>query len=171
MELENEIDLDNEIELDNEIDLDNEIELQNINKLDQFNRRIEFLLDEFIKSYVMVRMNPNNDDVQQRYENVTSNITKLQGNLFSMSNNIKIKINNINEKLLKLDVLIKEERDKNKKLRKQLGMLEDQNISASEMITDYGKIYDRNYLRNWGLFISTIICIYTIRSMYSNPIV
>ena len=88
-----------------------------------------------------------------------------------MSNNIKIKINNINEKLLKLDVLIKEERDKNKKLRKQLGMVEEQNISASEMITDYGEIYDRNYLRNWGLFISTIICIYTIRSMYSNPIV
>jgi hypothetical protein len=88
-----------------------------------------------------------------------------------MSNNIKIKINNINEKLLKLDVLIKEEKDKNKKLKKQLGMVEGQNISASEMITDYGEIYDRNYLRNWGLFISTIICIYTIRSMYSNPIV
>jgi len=171
MEFENAI----ENEIENEIDLDNEIELQNINlnykrpqryinKLDQFNRRIEFLLDEFIKSYVMARMYPNNEDVQQRYENVTSNITKLQGNLFSMSNNI-------NEKLLKLDVLIKEEKGKNKKLRKQLGMVEDQNISASEMITDYGQIYDRNYLRNWGLFISTIICIYTIRSLYNNPIV
>jgi hypothetical protein len=141
------------------------------NKLDQINKRIDFLLDEFIKKYVMANMNPNNEEMRRRSENVNSNIIEINDKLFSMSNDIKFNIDIINKELFKLDVLIKEERKKNKKLRKELGMVEDQNISASEMITDYGEIYDRNYLRNWGLFISTIICIFTIRSIYNNRIV
>lgn len=142
-----------------------------VNELEQFNIRIEFLLDEFIKNYVIARMNPNNEDLQKIYKNITSNISQLQGKIFSISNEIQNNTNNINEKLTELDVLIRREKGKNKNLRKQLGMVENQNISASEMITDYGEIYDRNYLRNWGLFISTIICIFTMRSMYNNPIV
>jgi len=166
------------MELENKMELENEninfnykkLEEYN-NKLEQINKIIDFLLDEFIKNYVMGSMNPNNEEMTRRYENVVSNITQLNEELFSMSTDIKINIDIINKELFKLDLLIKEERKQNRKLRKQLGMVEDQNISSSEMITDYGKIYDRNYLRNWGLFISTIICIFAIRSIYNNRIV
>ena len=166
------MELENEIELENKnINLNYKKPQKYINTVEQFNRNMEFLLDEFVKIYVIARMNPNDEEVQQRYENITSNISKLQGNLFSMSNDIQMNINNINKQNLQLNVLIREERNKNNNLRKQLGMVESQNISASEMNINYGEIYDRNYLRNWGLFISTIICIFSIRSMYYNRIV
>jgi len=64
-----------------------------------------------------------------------------------------------------------EERDKNKKLRQKLGMVEDKNNSSLEMINDYKEIYQINYLRNWALFLSTIICIFTIKTIYKNPVV
>jgi hypothetical protein len=166
MELENEM----ELEIGNEY-LYYEKPEKYINRVDQFNKRMEFLLDEFIKNYVIARMNPNNEDLQRIYENVNSNIRKLNGKLFTMSNSIQNNINNINKKLTELDVLIRRQKSKNKNIRKQLGMVESQNISASEMNIDYGEIYDRNYLRNWGLFISTIICIFSIKSIYDNRIV
>jgi hypothetical protein len=39
------------------------------------------------------------------------------------------------------------------------------------MINDYREIYDIKYLRNWGLFLSTIICIYTISVVYKKQVV
>lgn len=142
-----------------------------INKLDELNGTMELLLDELKKLYVMTNMDPDNEDIKAKYENTISNINLTQAKLFSMSTDIQGNVNNVNKKLSHLDRLIRTERDRNKKLKEKLGMVENKNNSALEMISDYKELYNIQYLRNWALFLSTIICIFTIRTVYKSPVV
>ena len=139
-----------------------------INKINELNGGVNLLLDEFKRIYIIAKMHPNNEDVQQRYQNMITNINQLQSKLFSMSNNVQVNIDDMNKELLKIDLLIRMEREKNDGLKRKLGMLEDKNNSSSEMISDFNFIYNMNYLRNWGLFLSTFVCLFAINSVYKK---
>lgn len=142
-----------------------------INKLDEFNGGMELLLDDFNKLYVTARLDPENEDIQAKYQDIISNINQLQLKLFPLSNDIQGNIDDINKNLSELDRLITIERDKNKKLKKKLGIIEDKHNSSLEMISDYREMYEIKYLRNWALFLSTIICIFTISTLYKKSVV
>ena len=160
------------MELENEnIDLNLKKPEEYINKLDELSGGVNLLLDEFKKIYIIAKMHPNNEDIQDRYQDMISNINQLQAKMFSVSNDVQVNINDINQKMLSLNLMIEKERNKNKELRKKLGMVEHKNNAASEMISDYREVYDIKYLRNWALFLSTIICIFAISSVYKKPIV
>lgn len=160
------------MELENEnIDLNLKKPEEYINKLDELSGGVNLLLDEFKKIYIIAKMHPNNEDIQDRYQDMISNINQLQAKMFSVSNDVQVNINDINQKMLSLNLMIEKERNKNKELRKKLGMVEHKNNSASEMISDYREVYDLKYLRNWALFLSTIICIFAISSVYKKPVV
>ena len=139
-----------------------------INKINELNGSINLLLDEFKKIYVMANMHPSNEEIQQRYQNMNSSIEEIQAKLFSILNNIQVDINELNKKLFELNILIKKEREINREFKLKLGIVEDKNNAASEMISDYKQMYNINYLRNWSLFLSTIICIFAIKSIYKN---
>jgi hypothetical protein len=100
------------------------------------------------------------------FQNIKGNITNLNSELFMLSNNVQSNTDGINKKLFELDVLIKEEKRKNKLLKKKLGIVEHKNSAASELISDYMNIYDIGYLRNWGLFFGIIIAITAISRVY-----
>jgi hypothetical protein len=160
------------MELENEdINLNFKNPDEYINKLDELNGGMEMLLDELTKLYVMTKMDPYNEDIKAKYQDTISNINLIQSKLFSMANDIQGNVDVMNKKLSELDRLITIERDKNKKLRKKLGMVEDKQNSSFEMISDYKEIYQIKYLRNWALFLSTIICIFTINTIYKKPVV
>lgn len=142
-----------------------------INKLDEFNGGMDLLLDEFKKIHVTAKLDPENEDIQAKYQDIISNINQLQLKLFPVSNDIQANSDDMNKKLSELDRLIRIERDKNKKLRKKLGMVENKQNSSLEMISDYKEIYEIKYLRNWAIFLSTIICIFTISTVYKKPVV
>lgn len=142
-----------------------------INKLDELNGVLDLLLDELKKLYVTRKMDPDNKDIQAKYDDTISNINLTQSKLLSLSIDIQANTDIINKELSNLDRLIRIERDRNKKLKTQLGMVENKNNSALEMINDYKEIYNIKYLRNWALFLSTIICIFTINSVYKKPVV
>ena len=142
-----------------------------INKINEYNGRVNVVLDEFQQVYIMSKMYPANEEVQERYENVISNIEKLQSDLFNMTNNIQVDVNEVNKNLLEINTLINIEKIKNEKLKKLLGYVEGSNNSSQEMISDYKKIYNINYLRNWSLFLSTILCIIVINMVYKKNMV
>ena len=56
-------------------------------------------------------------------------------------------------------VLEKDNREKkrNRELKRKLGIVESEINSSNEMISDFNEMYDTDYLRNWGLFLSTIV--------------
>lgn len=139
-----------------------------INELDELKDIINSLLDELKKNYVAAKMDPDNEDIQLQYQDVISNIKQMELKLFSLSNDIEANTDELNKQLRNLDRLISIERDRNKQLRKKLGMVAEKNNSALEMISDYKELYNIQYLRNWALFLSTVICIFTINTVYKN---
>ena len=74
----------------------------------------------------------------------------------------------LNKKLFTLDILIRREKERNKELKRKLGIVEHKNNASSEMISNYKEMYDSGYLRNWGLLLSIFVGIFTIKNVYSN---
>lgn len=136
--------------------------------LNELNGKVDLILDEFKKVYVISKMNPANEEYQQQYANMVAGINQIQSKLFSMSNDVQVNIENINKAMLSFDIEIRKEREKNKELKRKLGIVDNKTNAASEMINDYTQIYDERYLRNWALGLTTIICIITIGSIFKN---
>jgi len=148
---------------------------ENFMKPEQFNEKLEvlngsvnLLLDEFKKIYIISKMHPANQEYQQQYANMVAGLDQLQSKLFSASNDVQVNIDNINKAMIALDIHIRKEREKNRELKVKLGIIENKSNASSEMIDDYTQIYDKRYLRNWALGLSTIICIMTIGSLFKK---
>jgi len=137
-------------------------------KLDVLNGSVNLLLDEFKKIYIISKMHPANQEYQQQYANMVAGLDQLQSKLFSASNDVQVNIDNINKAMIALDIHIRKEREKNRELKVKLGIIENKSNASSEMIDDYTQIYDKRYLRNWALGLSTIICIMTIGSLFKK---
>lgn len=137
-------------------------------QLDVLNGSIELLLNEFKKAFVLSRMYPENQEVQQQFSNMENQMNTIKSKMFTTLNEVEVNIDELNKKLLKLNVEIKKERRQNSILKKKLGMLENESNAASEMINDYNLIYDQRYLRNWALGLSTVICIATIGILFKK---
>lgn len=137
-------------------------------KINQLDSGINLLLEEFKKLYVITKMNPNNEEYQTQYQNIINSLASILSKLFSISNDVQVNIDNINKKLFEFDALIKKERENNRELKIKIGIVENKTYAASEMISDYRDIYDERYLRNWSLFLSSIICLFTISIIYKK---
>ena len=129
------------------------------------------VLDDFKKLYILHNMNPTNQEYLQQYDNSVSSITQKLAELFTNSNNIQNETNSLSKRLLPLDKSIKAERSKNIRLKKQLGIVDNKTNAADEMISNYKEMYDNNYLRNWALFLTTLVGIYSIAIVFKKPIV
>lgn len=141
---------------------------QYIQKLDQLNGGVNLLLDEFKKIYIVSKMNPDIQEYQQQYANIISSINQIQSSLFTISNDVQVNIDEISQKMILLNVLIEKERVLNRKLKRNLGIIENNNSAFTEMIYNYKQIYNINYLRNWALFLSSVFCIITIGKVYKS---
>ena len=141
---------------------------QYVESLNTLNDSINLILDEFKNLYVITTMHPGNQEYLQLFENCKANINQIEAKLFTITNNIQSDTNKINSSLLEIDTSIKVERNTNKELKQKLGIIEHKNNSASEMIDNYKEMYDSNYLRNWSLSLSTILCIITIGIVYKK---
>ena len=135
-------------------------------KLQTLDSQLSPILADFKKYYVFFNTNPEYPEYQQMFQNIKGNLTKLNSELFMLSNNVQSNTDGINKKLFELYELIKEEKRKNKILKKKLGIVEHKNSAASELISDYMNIYDIGYLRNWGLFFGIIIAVTAISRVY-----
>lgn len=140
-------------------------------KIDELTVRLYLLLDELKLSYASSRNNPGNIEIQERYRRSVSSIEQIESEIFKISNDMQVGINNINELLLNIDSSIKQEKNNNVDLNRQLEQAFDQTNSSSEMITNYKDIYNTKYLRNWALLLGILAGIVTINMIYKKPIV
>lgn len=138
---------------------------ENISQLDS---GLHLLLSEFKKLYVITKMNPNNQEYQNLYQNIINSLAEILSKLFSVSNDVQVNIENLNKKLFEFDILIKKEKEKNIQLKRKLGIIEHENNAASEMISNYKDIYNQRYLRNWSLILCSIIGIVSISTIYKK---
>ena len=126
-------------------------------KLKTLNQQLPAILDDFKKYYVFFNKNPEYPEYQNLFENIKANMTKLGSELFMLSNDVQSSTNEINVKLFFFNKLIHNEKERNRKLKKSLGIAENENNAATELITDYKYMYSEEYLRNWALFLSIAV--------------
>ena len=140
-----------------------------IQNLEKIAAPLQGILIDFKKYYVLYNKIPDYQDYQNHFENIKGNLNDIDNKLLSLSNGVNNTTDELNKKLFALDLLIKKERVKNKKYKRLLGIVEDKNNAASELISDYKNIYDSGYLRNWALFIATIVVGFSIKFIYKKP--
>jgi uncharacterized UPF0160 family protein len=155
------------------------MELSNDNELNQYNEYIErlkkldgginIILEGFKRVYIVSKMSPSNEEYNQQFQNIVNNLASILSQLFTISNSVQVNIDNINKKLVELNDLIKQERQTNRELKKKLGIIENNGNASTEMINDYTDIYNMNYLRNWSLLLSSILCMISIGIIYKKP--
>ncbi len=131
-------------------------------KIEELNDSKNLILDEFRKVYIISHTNPNSQEYQQQFANASSQLDQVQSNLFSIGNEVQSNTDTMNNSLLDLNVQIDNERKRNAKLHEKLGKVEQQYTSASGMISEYKEYYNINFLRNWALLLSIVLCIYAI---------
>jgi len=137
-------------------------------KLHALQQQLSPILDDFKKYFIFYNKNPEYPEYQQMFENIKNNLNNINSQLFTLSNEVEINTEEINKKLFALNVLIKEEKEKNKELKQKLKIVDEKNNASTELISDYKKMYDYGYLRNWGLILSTIISIILIKNIYNK---
>ena len=91
----------------------------------------------------------------------------MGSSLFMISNDVDSNIDNINKTFKTLDILITKERNKNRELKRKLNIVEKEADGSKELIDNYNEMYDLDYLRNWGLFLSSIVVGVSITKMFA----
>lgn len=130
-------------------------------------QQLPSILDDFKSYFVLYNKTPNYPEYENMFNNIKRNLNNLSASLFIVSNNVDANIDNINKTFKELDVLIAKERRKNRELKRKLGIIESEVISSKEMIDDYNEMYDDDYLRNWGLFLSTVVVGVSISKLFT----
>jgi len=137
-------------------------------KVQTLQEQLPAILDDFNKYFVLYNTDPNYPEFETTFNNIKQNLNTMGASLFMVSNNVEVNIENINKTFKLLDILITKERIKNRELRRRLGILDDKNNSSKELIDNYNEMYDTDYLRNWGLFLSSIVVGVSISKMFTS---
>lgn len=139
-------------------------------KVTTLNERLPAILDDFQKYYVFFNKNPEYPEYQHLFENIKNNLNTTNSELFVLSNEVDMSTDEINENLFKLNILIEREKDRNRELKRKLGIVEHKNNASTELISDHKQIYESEYLRNWSLFFSILIIGLSIARMNNKRI-
>ena len=140
-------------------------------KLESLIQQLPSILDDYNKYSVLYNKNPDYNEYQQSFNGIQGNLNELNSQLFMLSNDVDSNTDKVNDYLIKLNRLINIEKNKNTKLKKQLGNIEGENEATTEMIVNYKEMYNNDYLRNWGLLLSIVLAGFVISKVYSVKVV
>jgi DNA repair ATPase RecN len=121
------------------------------------NEQLPSILADFKKYYVFYNKNPEYNEYQQLFENIKSNLNKINSQLFTIGNDVQVETNKLSKSMIKLDELIQNDKKTNTTFKNKLKTLKEKNSSADELIYDYNTLYDIKYLKNWAMFLNIII--------------
>jgi hypothetical protein len=139
------------------MDIDNSVSPDTFrDKITILQAKLTPILDDFEKYYVFYNKNPEFDEYKNMFDNIKNNLQQISADLFSLSNSVDVNTEEINKKLKNLNILITEERKKNRELKGQLGIVGSEYDGSYEMINNYKEMYNNEYLKNWGLFLGVI---------------
>ena len=142
-----------------------------LSKINILKEKLPSILDDFKKYYIFYNKNPEYTEYQQMFENIKSNLQSINSELFMTSNNIEKDTENINDRLQKINILIRKEKMKNQQLKKKLGIVEKKYNGSDELISDYKEMYNLDYLNNFALLFGVILLGGTLVSKFKGPVV
>ena len=139
------------------------------NNLNTLNEKFPSILEDFKKYYIFYNKTPDYPEYAQLFTTMKGNIQKIQSTLFSETNTVESIIEKINQEMSKIDVKIKEAKNKNKHLKKKLGIVETTNNSSEEMIGDYKKMYNLQYFVNFTMIVGIILAGTVTFKVFKKP--
>jgi hypothetical protein len=137
-------------------------------KITELEDKLPFILEDFKKNYVLYNKDQDYNEYQQTFEVSKGNLQQINFDLSTIETDVSMNTAKLNEQLNELNTQIEEEREENRMLKLQLGLVEDGTNSMDEMIDDYKKKYNLAYLRNWGLLLSTLVAWITIKYIFKS---
>ena len=163
------MDLENISNSDSVIDISNLPSSQFfLSKIKTLQEKIPSILEDYIKYFVFYNLNPEYNEYQQMFENIKTNLQTINTDLVTIITDIEKKTENINHKLGIIDIAIKKEKDKNKNLKKKMGLVYNESNGTTEMINNFKDVYNNNYLKNWALFLGIILSIILLSTLFTS---
>lgn len=121
------------------------------------------LLDDFKKQYISFHKNSQNNENQQLYQSLQSNVENENAKLFVLNNKIEKGMEELNLKLLEFNKNIQSGKKENEKMKKYLARIKNEYNGSDEMISNYKEIYRMSYFKNvsllFGIILGTIIVV------------
>jgi hypothetical protein len=127
-----------------------------LSQINTLKEKLPAILDDFKKYYIFYNKNPEYNEYQQMFESIKGNLQNINSELFMTTNNIEKGTEDINSKLQIINKLITKEKIKNRKLKRQLGIVEKKYNGSDELISDYKEMYNLDYLNNFALFMGIL---------------
>ena len=90
------------------------------NQLNSLIEQMPSVLDDFQQYYVFTNTTPSSLEYQNMYQNILNNISSINTQVFTITNEIEKNTQTINSELKKLNTQIKEDKKENKLLKKKL---------------------------------------------------
>ena len=127
-----------------------------LSQINTLKEKLPAILDDFKKYYIFYNKNPEYNEYQQMFESIKGNLQNINSELFMTTNNIEKGTEDINSKLQIINKLIAQEKIKNRKLKRQLGIVEKKYNGSDELISDYKEMYNLDYLNNFALLMGIL---------------
>ena len=132
-------------------------------QLAEIQDKSETLFTEFTHLFVMSKMYPTNQEIQQQYQSIIGVLNQIKTDLFTTSTELQTNIDELNRALLELNIMINKERSVNRQLKKQLKNINSEHNTTTELIDNYNEMYSIQYLKNWSLVISSVIVLFMVK--------
>ena len=120
------------------------------------------LVQDFKKYYVLFHSTPGNQEYKTMFENIQGNLQDISSQLLGISNDLYYAVEKINKQLFALNREIEIEKEIHRTLEQKVKNVENKNNASVELISDYTKMYNYCYMRNWALFLSWLVLMMTI---------
>lgn len=96
------------------------------------------------------------------FENIQGNLTNISTQVLTMSNDIYYEVDRINKQLFAVNREIEVEKEIQQTLEQNVKKVENKNNASIELISDYTKMYEYSYMRNWAMFLSFVVLMLVI---------
>ena len=128
-----------------------------LSKLTVMKEQFASILDDFKKYYVFASKNPEVEEYQDNYLNSKTNLQKINKDVFTMSNDIEKKIEELNKIVMRLNAKLDSEKELDGELLILVNKIRNTKNGAETMLDDSVEIYNRQYYYNLEIFIGILL--------------
>lgn len=139
-----------------------------LNALEKMKETIPYILDDFKNQYISFQQNPQSNEANQTFQNIKSNVEQQNSSIFVINNAMESGIEQLNQKLLILNKKIQIEKKENQKMKRYLGMVENEYNGSDELITNYKEMYRMHYFKNFTMILGIIIGATVLSKVFIN---
>lgn len=126
------------------------------------------VLDDYKKYYVFYHSHPEVNEYQNYYLQSKNQLNNLVKDLFNISKNIHIKINELSDETSNVYNSLKEERENHKELSKRVNSLTGTKNGSEMLIDDFKKKYNEQFYNNIELFIGILLVGFAIKYTFRS---